>query len=331
VPLRGVDGHPLSPAAGSEHVGFHPVLRARRERGEEGAQRGPPATTSRLIVPLALALSFIAHLAFLTPAVILGRASPFDAPPANVITVDIVPPEEIPQPADEPQPAETAAKDPAPPAESPPATSPPAMSPPATSPPAPQQPPPALPAASARPNRGVMREPPGQAMAPLQSMLPPPPFVPPPAAEPDDPAAGPFGMPLTMPDGAVGHSFDSQAVERADVTNDVVAAFGNHLKACAKLPADIAPGVAAAAVRVAVRVYLNPDGTLATGLPANPGLLKVSGEGGGELSLSVAAALRKCQPYKMLPPDRYPEWRTLDITFTPPRRGIDGMLTNKKP
>jgi hypothetical protein len=32
---------------------------------------------------------------------------------------------------------------------------------------------------------------------------------------------------------------------------------------------------------------------------------------------SAAAALRRCQPYKMLPPDRYEEWKMLDITFTP--------------
>jgi hypothetical protein len=115
-----------------------------------------------------------------------------------------------------------------------------------------------------------------------------------------------------MPDGTVGgRTFDQQAAEQADVTKDVAAAFFNHLKTCSTRPADVSPGA-----RVVVRVYLNPDGTLAAGLPANPEPLKVS-MGGGELFMNAIAALRKCQPYTMLPPDRYPEWRMLDLTFTP--------------
>jgi len=69
-------------------------------------------------------------------------------------------------------------------------------------------------------------------------------------------------------------------------------------------------------VRVVLRIYLNPDGSLVTGLPQNPVPIKVSA-GGGELYLNAVAALRQCQPYKMLPPDRYPEWKALDLTFTP--------------
>jgi hypothetical protein len=38
--------------------------------------------------------------------------------------------------------------------------------------------------------------------------------------------------------------------------------------------------------------------------------------GGGELYNAARAAVRRCEPYKMLPPDRYEEWKTLDITFT---------------
>jgi len=38
--------------------------------------------------------------------------------------------------------------------------------------------------------------------------------------------------------------------------------------------------------------------------------------GGGDLYTAAMAAVRKCQPYKMLPPDRYDEWKTLDLTFT---------------
>lgn len=304
MPLRGVNGRSL--------LHFLPFPRAPKEHAGEEVENGGPTTWAKLIPP-GLVMSCIAHLAFLTPVVIFAGGSPFDAAPVNTITVDIVSPEEIAQPA-EPAPTETAASEsasasaPSPPAA--PAAAQTAM----PSSPAAPQPTPARPDPPATP----------QALAAARSMLPPPPFVAPqpPQAEPPqpderaEPAASLFGMPLTMPDGTVGGRFSSQAVDRADITNDAVAAFRDHLKTCSNLPADIAPGIIASQVRVVVRVYLNPDGTLATGLPENPKLIRVSA-GGGELSLSAVTALRKCQPYNMLPPDRYQEWKILDLTFTP--------------
>ena len=32
---------------------------------------------------------------------------------------------------------------------------------------------------------------------------------------------------------------------------------------------------------------------------------------------SAISALQACQPYTMLPADRYREWKVLDLTFTP--------------
>jgi hypothetical protein len=257
--------------------------------------------TSKLIVPLGLAASCIAHLAILGPALILSGGSPFDARPADAITVDIVSSEEIPQPADESARAATTAGEAASSAAAPP-------------PPPPGQPDP-------RATRQPSAMP--QTLSVPPSVLPQPPFVvpQPPQSQPlqpDEPgeplAASMFGMPMAMPDGSVGGRFDQQAMNRADIANDAVAAFRNHLKTCSKLPAGIA-----SEVRVVLRVYLNPDGTLAAGLPANPEPIRVEGvsAGGGALFQSAVAALRKCQPYEMLPPDRYPEWKTLDLAFTP--------------
>jgi len=31
--------------------------------------------------------------------------------------------------------------------------------------------------------------------------------------------------------------------------------------------------------------------------------------------------VRKCQPYKMLPPDKYNEWKVFDLSFTPQNFG----------
>ena len=63
-----------------------------------------------------------------------------------------------------------------------------------------------------------------------------------------------------------------------------------------------------------MRVMMTQDGRLA----ADPAI------GGGsanikaiEMLQSAIAALKQCQPYKMLPVDRYGEWRVLDLEFTP--------------
>jgi hypothetical protein len=276
-----------------------PVTRRQGEQAGEAADDHAPAISSKLILAIALAISCIAHLAFLTPAVIFG-GRPFNAPPADAVAVDIVSLDEVPQPADQPSPGGT----------------------PATTTEASPALPPAEPAAL--PPERALTLPAGaaasQAQAASPSALPPPPFEapqqlqrePPQPPEPDESNATPmFAMPLTMPDGTVGgRSVDQPAAHQADVPDNVAAAFFDHLKSCQTRPAEMPQGV-----RVVVRVYLNPDGSLAAGLPANPEPLKVS-MGGGELFMNAVAALRKCQPYTMLPPDRYPEWRTLDLTFT---------------
>jgi hypothetical protein len=38
---------------------------------------------------------------------------------------------------------------------------------------------------------------------------------------------------------------------------------------------------------------------------------------GLDLRQSAVDALQACQPYTMLPADRYGEWKVLDLSFTP--------------
>jgi hypothetical protein len=38
---------------------------------------------------------------------------------------------------------------------------------------------------------------------------------------------------------------------------------------------------------------------------------------GVQLMQGAVAALTACQPYAMLPADRYGEWKVLDLSFTP--------------
>lgn len=326
MPLRGVNGRSL--------LRLLPFAFSRRQEKKAGEEThgGVPAAAPALAAALAVAGSCIVHLAFLIPAFTFG-GNPFDTPPrADVVTVELVPADDAARTTAAPPPGET------PPTEDTPARDTPGQDTPANPPPA-DSPAKDAPAkdtpTNITPAKDTLAEPPPPSAEPAApqsaavvtpSVLPPPPLVAPPSQTPAEPpqhpeageanAAGIFGMPMTMPDGTVGGrtldpTADHPAVDQADVTGDVAAAFFSHLKTCATRPADLPPGV-----RVMLRLYLKPDGTLATDVPANPQPLKVS-MGGGELFMSAVAALKKCQPYTMLPPDRYSEWRTLDLTFTP--------------
>ena len=97
----------------------------------------------------------------------------------------------------------------------------------------------------------------------------------------------------------------------ADLKSSVIAEFKRHLKTCSKLPDNVAPGDH---LVVKLRIFMKQDGRLA-GEPAI---------GGGSANIkainllqSAIAALKDCQPYTMLPPDRYGEWKVLDLDFTP--------------
>ena len=67
-------------------------------------------------------------------------------------------------------------------------------------------------------------------------------------------------------------------------------------------------------VKVKLRVLMTPDGKLA----AEPILIEASASMKGPLLMQGAIrALQACQPYAMLPADRYGEWKVLDLSFTP--------------
>jgi hypothetical protein len=97
----------------------------------------------------------------------------------------------------------------------------------------------------------------------------------------------------------------------ADVSSSVVAEFRRHLKSCSKLPASVAPSDH---VQVKLRVLLTRDGKLAGDPVVGGGSANIKAI---ELLQSAIAAVKACQPYAMLPPDRYGEWKALDLTFTP--------------
>jgi hypothetical protein len=111
--------------------------------------------------------------------------------------------------------------------------------------------------------------------------------------------------------GLPGGDFDTVAFSAAKVSTDDVAKFREQLKTCSVLPASIAP---ADKVTIRLRARFLPDGTLASA----PLLIEASASAKGPLLMQAAIdALTACQPYKVLPADKYNEWKVLDLGFTP--------------
>jgi outer membrane biosynthesis protein TonB len=303
-----------------------------------------------------LIISAVGHVAAVLVAVLFTGATPFDSVATEAISVDIISPNEVP-----PNQPESAASEtpPEPPRESPPVfnfeigltSTPQPLAPPAPSPttkPAQQasQPrakeqqsasQPATPAA-ARPGavaaqgaapqgaapQGAAPQgtAPQMAAKPPPAASPPPPPAQPPAAQEADKAASQptnvadlFGMPLALPDGRLGGGFDAPATETAKIDRSSVDEFRARLKSCAMLPAEVSPTEKIALV---LRVKLKADGMLA----GQPALIEGSASAKGPALLrSLLSGLRKCQPYNMLPADKYQEWKSLDVRFTPDDMG----------
>jgi hypothetical protein len=116
---------------------------------------------------------------------------------------------------------------------------------------------------------------------------------------------------LGLPEDARGQGSGGQAAESAKIATSDTDKLREHLRGCASLPASIG---AADKIKIVMRAVLSPDGTLA----AYPTLIEASASPKGPALMQAAiGALQACQPYSMLPADKYKEWRVLDIPFTP--------------
>jgi hypothetical protein len=251
-----------------------------------------------------IAASALGHLLILTVVLVFAEVHPFGSVTAEPITVDIVRPEEVvPDPKKtepESKPEGSDAFDLS--SKSAPA----ALS-------APQQaasptPTPAAPS----PPRPDRREAVAQPQAPSPSPVPA--YVPP---EPDLSIKYHvmLGLPMDLPQDVAkdkpGDGFDAPASKPADVASSLVAEFRRHLKTCSKLPASI---MLSDKIKIKLRVFMTPEGKLA----AEPVLIEASASmKGPALMQSAISALEACQPYAMLPADRYGEWKVLDLSFTP--------------
>lgn len=247
-------------------------------------------------------LSALVHLLLVALVLIYTEVRPFRAVAEKVVPVDIVvadeakKPDAVPTP--EPLPDFSQLTNPLTPAASSGAS-----------------PPPATPPAAHSDRREASVKPLPQAGGPTPTASPAAPGYTP--AEPD--LTVKYHVVLGLPEAplAAAESGD-KAGEGGDVTpatsnlaSSLVEPLRRHLRSCAKLPPSLSPSDN---VAVKLRVQMTPDGRLA----GEPGLLEGSASMKGvELMRGAIAALAACQPYSMLPADRYGEWKVLDLSFTP--------------
>jgi type IV secretory pathway VirB10-like protein len=274
--------------------------------------------------------SAIAHLSIVALVFVYAQAHPFASVPTQSVNVDIVTPEEIEQKAE--------------PAPSPSPQLPPDLSA-MTKAETPAQPPaaqaPSLPPRqAARPNRKEAALRPQPEPSPAQAQ-PQTQAAPAPSAAPAQPSANPapapspsvgyvppepdvtvkynvmLGLPEALPPSVLSADAGDKtgdggdAAAKADVGSDMVTAFRGRIKQCSKLPSSLSP---TDDLMIKLRILMTPAGRLAAEPMVKEGTASVKAV---DLKNSAVAALSACQPYTMLPREKYDEWKVIDLTFTP--------------
>ena len=291
----------------------------------------------RKIIRTDIAASAVAHLTLVALIIVISEVHPFRSQLPETVSVDIVTPEEVKQ---EEAKAEEKAKEEA--AKKPPEPMPELRLPkldvtekadPAAKPAAKQQAASQSSQQKARPEpeqpTQQKQPPPSQAPKQRESTAQPQPQQPP--QQPQPQAAPPayqapepdvtlkygvmLGLPPELPiepkDAPKGDGGDARDSIGAKLPPEVIAEFRRHLRSCAKLPAGVDP---TDTVHIKLRTVLAIDGTLAR----PPILIEAPPSAKGvAIVKSATSALQACQPYKMLPADKYEEWKVLDLPFSP--------------
>jgi outer membrane biosynthesis protein TonB len=271
----------------------------------------------QIIIPTGITASAIAHVSLLALILLFSDVHPFGAVTAEQIPVEIVTPQELEEQQAPPEKtvAETAPEPPPVPTPQPELSQP--------EKPAAASEPPAPPASAApvQPQQQAALAAPPVAQPQAATPPPQPPQAAPAYKQPEPDISVKYqvllGLPPELPPlQPQGHdkgddNFDAPATQSADIAGNVVAEFRRHLRSCSKLPASLKRSDD---VKVKLRVMMTPQGRLA----AQPVLIEASASMKGPLLMqSAVAALSACQPYGMLPADRYGEWKVLDLSFTP--------------
>jgi len=127
----------------------------------------------------------------------------------------------------------------------------------------------------------------------------------------DQPVASEMFARLALLGGRLGGGFDAPAIDAPNAAHDFTVAFRERVSSCSALPAGINFGDK---IGISLRVSFNPDGTLASPPQLNGAIASQKEQA---LMQSAIKALQKCQPYTMLPAEKYKDWKTLDLIFSP--------------
>ena len=256
--------------------------------------------TPTLPIRIAAAASVAAHVLLLALVVSAG-VYPYDQAGSQAITVDLVTPDAAPPPppaAQDQQPLTL------------PEPQAPAAPPPQQQPQQPQQQ-----QAAAKPEAPAP-QPAAEAPAPSAAATASPetpPWPPMGAQAPDitERYQVMLGLPSTELPPEPAETGGGEAAESAKIARSDVDKLRAHLRRCATLPGGVARSDK---VRIVMRIALTPDGRLAS----PPALIEASASAKGPALMQAASkALQDCQPYAMLPREKYREWRVLDLSFTP--------------
>lgn len=288
------------------------------------SKRRSNAVEARQAITTGIAASAIAHLSILMLVLFLAEVHPFGSVTAEAIAVDIVSPEEVVEAPKQPDTPPTPEVPPKSEIQIPNITDLPteAKSASAAESAASASPPPAAaPQATARPQKQAAPQPSRSDRQQAAAQPQPQPQPQPQTQQPTSliPAAIPqapdvsvkYHVLLGLPPAEPSNGFDAPASAKAEIASNLAEEFRRHLRTCSKLPASIAPSDK---VRIVLRVFMTLNGKLS----AEPALIEASASTKGPaLMQSAIDALRACQPYAMLPSDRYGEWKVLDLSFTP--------------
>jgi hypothetical protein len=129
--------------------------------------------------------------------------------------------------------------------------------------------------------------------------------------EEEQPAASETLARLALLGGRLGGGFEAPAIDAPNAAHDFIVAFRERLSSCSAMPAGVSSDDR---ITVALRISFNPDGTLAS----TPQLIEpIASPKEKALKQSAIDALQKCQPYTMLPVEKYKRWKTLSLVFAP--------------
>jgi hypothetical protein len=150
----------------------------------------------------------------------------------------------------------------------------------------------------------------GEVAAPPDEPSPDPPA---PAAEqtPDTAATMAERAQMALLGGRLGGGFPAPPIDSPLIGYDFTEPFRRVVSACAPGVPGVDPSER---ISVRIRVFLNRDGTVA-GAPRmrepNPSAQQQA------IMESFASGLEKCQPYTMLPQDKYAQWKQIDLVVFP--------------